>query len=523
MATTATTTKKIPESIKRKVEEWRIGDYTINKLLGEGGYSKVYQGIHDKTDHSVALKISKQQKFDKDLILEADILNKMHEGKKHPYIIGHYEDSALEEKYIEQGQESKKTLLVYNLCQNGTLFDFVCLSGSFSEKLSRTYFKQFVSALEHIHAQGYVHRDLKAENLLLDSKYSLQVSDFGLAGELDEKGFVKDKRVCGTTGYMAPEIFTGDYGIEIDVFSMGIILFCFLCGRPPFTKTEEDGGVCPWWKQVKEENYEKFWTWQNQGGDLNHLSDDWKKYIMKFLKVDPKKRITIEEMKADKWWKGETYDNDELFKEMEALEERSNIGELQPSGSPASAGEQTKSRSGLKALPNFNILVGKENVKKEYDQIDIYEETDEIETDSKDELLVYNSYVINRTKFLTKEAPHLITRGLEAICDKENIAYKRKSNYLLECIHEGLDDKFFGGEKKYKFLIQVYKSVEYEGCNWIVFNRRCDSLLQYMQLYAIFHSQLRNYIVTTATLKNQEKSTTATGTTSCITTTVECS
>jgi len=502
-------------------QEWRIGDYSIVKELGEGAYSNVYQAVYDKIDETCSTKISKAEDFDKSICEEADILANLQfvaPKKKHPYIIGLYQDSVIEETYIHKGKESQKKCLVYNLCSRGTVFDFIFLVGAFEEKLFRTYFQHFVNAMEHVHAQGYIHRDLKAENLLLDDKYCLQVSDFGLAGKCDEKGFIKDKRICGTKGYMAPEIFGGDYGTQVDIFAMGVILFCFACARPPFTQTGE--GNCIWWKQVKERNYDKFWTWQNQGGDLDNLSDEFKEFVMKFFIVAPQERITFEKMKADKWWNGETYSDEELLKVMKDLESSAeNEDNFQVNGCSLTMVDEKSRGSVPTALPSFNILAGKEGVKKEYDRIDIYEETDETETDSKDELLVYNSHVINRTKFLTKEAPHLIMRGLEAICGKDNIACKRESNYQLECIHEGLDEGS-GGEKEYKFLIQVHKSAKYEGYNWVVFTRRCDSLLQFMQLYAVFHCQLRNYIVTTTTVKNQKKSTTTT-TKSCISTTVE--
>ena len=121
--------------------------------------------------------------------------------------------------------------MILEYAPNFILFDYIAFSGHFSEDLARFYFCQIIDALEHIHQAGVAHRDIKLENILLDSDYNIKIADFGLSTPISRRN---DQ--AGTQSYMAPEIFlANDYSSkDVDLFSSAIILFIMVAGHPPF-------------------------------------------------------------------------------------------------------------------------------------------------------------------------------------------------------------------------------------------------------------------------------------------------
>jgi len=112
--------------------------------------------------------------------------------------------------------------IALEVARGGELFDFISVTGEFSEDECRFYFHQLVEGMEHIHNAGFSHRDLKTENILLDKHYNLVIADFGYASEKEN-----NTTGVGTEDYMAPEILQGHtyQGKVADVFGMGLILF----------------------------------------------------------------------------------------------------------------------------------------------------------------------------------------------------------------------------------------------------------------------------------------------------------
>lgn len=135
---------------------------------------------------------------------------------------------------------STNMYLVLELVHGGDLFDAITRVTRFSETQSKIMIKHLASALAYLHAMSIVHRDVKPENLLVEldnegNVIMLKLADFGLACEVTEPLFA----VCGTPTYVAPEILmeTG-YGLKIDVWAAGIILYILLCGFPPFVSPD---------------------------------------------------------------------------------------------------------------------------------------------------------------------------------------------------------------------------------------------------------------------------------------------
>lgn len=149
---------------------------------------RVKMAEHEETKELVALKILKSSDDLKDIAKEIQTLSKL----KHPHITNllGYDINA---SYIKKdGKKLERPVIVMDLAERGTLFDFLKASNSlnkkgFPEPVARRYFQQLITAIEYCHANKVVHRDLKPENILLDSKYNLKVADFGWATIADKQ------------------------------------------------------------------------------------------------------------------------------------------------------------------------------------------------------------------------------------------------------------------------------------------------------------------------------------------------
>jgi len=151
--------------------------------------------------------------------------------------------------YIETIEINRYIFVFCELCANGKLFDYVVdqPDGCLQEKEARKYFIQLLSALEYLHGQNIVHRDIKLENLLLDDEFNLKVCDFGFSEQLDKNQDDLEERDCGgTLLYCPPEVIqpgfghNGDskgkwsIGTEADIWSSGVSLFAMTTGELPF-------------------------------------------------------------------------------------------------------------------------------------------------------------------------------------------------------------------------------------------------------------------------------------------------
>lgn len=154
-------------------------------------------------------------------------------------------------------------------------------------------FKQMISAVEHMHSRNIAHRDIKLENILVDSRdMTLKVADFGYASQ----GTEQLRSYRGTFTYMAPEIKEGRVydGAKADLFSVGVVLFILVRGIFPFKEARKEEYF---YNLLCQKNYTEYWS----KVESTHLSEEFRELLQRLLAYDPSERPSIAEIKAHPW------------------------------------------------------------------------------------------------------------------------------------------------------------------------------------------------------------------------------
>uniref|UniRef100_A0A8B9GUD4 non-specific serine/threonine protein kinase n=1 Tax=Astyanax mexicanus TaxID=7994 RepID=A0A8B9GUD4_ASTMX len=184
--------------------------------------------------------------------------------------------------------ETEKTLyLVMEYASGGEVFDYLVAHGRMKEKEARAKFRQIVSAVQYCHQKKIVHRDLKAENLLLDADMNIKIADFGFSNEFTLGS--KLDTFCGSPPYAAPELFQGKKydGPEVDVWSLGVILYTLVSGSLPF-----DGQNL---KELRER------VLRGKYRIPFYMSTDCENLLKRLLVLNPVKRGSLEQIMKDRW------------------------------------------------------------------------------------------------------------------------------------------------------------------------------------------------------------------------------
>ena len=257
----------------------KIGNYRLGKEIGSGSFGKVIIGVHILTEEKVAIKI-----------LDKLILNKTPEDYqlvknelsilqivKHKNIIRLYE--ILETtRYI---------FIIMEYCEDD-IMNYILSRKCLSEKESLKFFQQLINALYYLHSQNIAHRDIKIDNLLLDSNNDLKLIDFGLSTKYKEGELLNQH--CGTIVYAAPEVldYKSYHGMLVDVWSCGVVLFGMLSGFLPFGESNDEINK----KMILEGRIKMPKIFSEGAKDL----------LRHMLDINPLKRYTLDDIIEHPWF-----------------------------------------------------------------------------------------------------------------------------------------------------------------------------------------------------------------------------
>ncbi|XP_068582960.1 serine/threonine-protein kinase MARK1 isoform X1 [Cebidichthys violaceus] len=268
-------------------EQPHVGNYRLLKTIGKGNFAKVKLAKHTLTGREVAIKIIDKTQLNptslQKLFREVSVMKILN----HPNIV----------KLFEVIETEKTLYLVMEYASGGEVFDYLVAHGRMKEKEARAKFRQIVSAVEYCHQKRIVHRDLKAENLLLDADMNIKIADFGFSNEFTLGS--KLDTFCGSPPYAAPELFQGKKydGPEVDVWSLGVILYTLVSGSLPF-----DGQNL---KELRER------VLRGKYRIPFYMSTDCENLLKKLLVLNPGKRGSLQQIMKDRWM-NVGYDEKEL-------------------------------------------------------------------------------------------------------------------------------------------------------------------------------------------------------------------
>ncbi len=245
-----------------------VDRFNTVSVIGNGSYAKVFLVKDKVTSEFFALKILKKENVEKrkqedKVLVERNILKDVH----HPFIIS----------FRGSFQNQKKLYFVLEYCHGGELFNLISKRKKFNEEQAMFYAAQMVLALEYLHQNDIIYRDLKPENVLIDRQGYIRITDFGLSRYNQSKAN-DAKSICGTPEYLAPEIILKlGYGKAVDWWTLGSIIYEMVVGLPPFYTNDR----ASLFDKIKFSSpvYPP------------HLSDKARNLLENLLKKDPAKRL----------------------------------------------------------------------------------------------------------------------------------------------------------------------------------------------------------------------------------------
>jgi len=253
--------------------------YQRGDLLGKGGFAKCYQVTDVDTREQLACKVIAKASLTKarhKQKLQSEI--KIHRAQNHAHIV-HFEDVF---------EDKDNVYIIMELCTNQTMLEVVKRKKRLSEGETRRFMHQIIDGVRHLHENNVIHRDLKLGNLFLGAGDIVKIGDFGLACKLAYDGERK-KTLCGTPNYIAPEVLESKNGhsFEVDTWSIGVILYTCLVGKPPF----ETQDVKSTYRLIKANSY--------SFPSSVHVPEKGKALIRKILQHRPEMRPSLGEILND--------------------------------------------------------------------------------------------------------------------------------------------------------------------------------------------------------------------------------
>ncbi|CAE6516609.1 unnamed protein product [Rhizoctonia solani] len=259
----------------------RLGEYKVLKNIGEGSFGHVKLAIHTLTGQKVALKYFSKARI-KNMKLGARVTREIQYLRllDHPHIVKIYEVIT-----------TPADIIMVIEFAGAELFDTLAKHGRLPEETARSIFQQLVSAVAHSHKCKVIHRDLKPENILIDWSGpvpDVKVIDFGLSNVMTDGDFLRTS--CGSPCYACPEVISAKVyaGPEVDVWSIGVILYLMLAGRLPF----EDENTHILMDKICTGRYHM----------PSDIPPDAANLIKNCIVVNPIKRLTMPEIMEHPWF-----------------------------------------------------------------------------------------------------------------------------------------------------------------------------------------------------------------------------
>lgn len=253
--------------------------YRRGKFLGKGGFAKCYE-MTDLADNviyagkivpkTLLVKSHQRDKMAQEIQIHRELLYKHVVGFKSYFEDTHY------------------VYIILELCRKRSMMELHKRRKALTEPEVRFYMKQIIDACIFLHNKHIIHRDLKLGNLFLNDDFQVKIGDFGLATRVDFDGERK-KTLCGTPNYIAPEVLCKKgHSYEVDVWSVGCILYTLLCGKPPFETTS------------LKETYQRIK--KNEYYIPSKVSQSAQMLIIKMLRPDPGTRPSMKEIREDRFF-----------------------------------------------------------------------------------------------------------------------------------------------------------------------------------------------------------------------------
>ncbi|XP_058089340.1 calcium-dependent protein kinase 2-like [Magnolia sinica] len=260
--------------------------YTMGKELGRGQFGVTHLCTLKSSGEQFACKTIAKRK----LANKEDIEDVRREVQIMHHLTGQQNIVELKGAY----EDKHSVHLVMELCAGGELFDRIISKGHYTERAAASLLRTIVQIVHTCHSMGVIHRDLKPENFLLlskDENAPLKATDFGLSVFFKQGEVFRD--IVGSAYYIAPEVLKRRYGPEVDIWSIGVMLYILLCGVPPFWAESEHGIFNAILR-----------------GHIDFTSDPWpsispgaKDLVKKMLNTDPKQRLTAFQVLNHPWIK----------------------------------------------------------------------------------------------------------------------------------------------------------------------------------------------------------------------------
>ncbi|KAM4740615.1 aurora kinase A [Anableps anableps] len=257
---------------------WSLENFDIGRPLGKGKFGNVYLARERQTKFILALKVLFKKQLEKagvehQLRREVEIQSHL----RHPNILrlyGYFHDAS-------------RVYLILEYAPRGELYGELQRCGSFPEDRTATYIMELADALHYCHTKNVIHRDIKPENLLLGGNGELKIADFGWSVHTPSS---RRSTLCGTLDYLPPEMIEGKtHDEKVDLWSLGVLCYEFLVGKPPFEAKTHD------------ETYRRISRVEYSYPPQAAISAGAKDLVAKLLKHNPMHRLPIQGVLSHPW------------------------------------------------------------------------------------------------------------------------------------------------------------------------------------------------------------------------------